>query len=130
MKLFPLLLVAAMALSACSPNAPSSAGTNAPPAAASSSGGLLSHTVADEKAMYAAEAAYNVAASAYISADTRGLLSASVKAAVKPKLQAAYAALKTLRDAYALGNTSNFSALYSNAVRLANDAKALLPSSQ
>jgi hypothetical protein len=129
MKLFPLLLVAAMALSACTPNAPSSASTNAPPAA-TSSGGVLSHTVADEKAMYAAEAAYNVAASAYISADTRGLLSASVKAAVKPKLQAAYAALKTLRDAYALGNTSNFSALYSNAVRLANDAKALLPSSQ
>jgi hypothetical protein len=57
-------------------------------------------------------------------------LPTNLKAAVKPKLQLAYAALKTLRDAYKLGNTSNFQALASNAMRLANDARALLPSSQ
>ena len=55
---------------------------------------------ADEKAWYAAEAAYNVPAQAYVAANSHGLLTPALKAVLKPKLQAAYQALKAARAAY------------------------------
>jgi predicted small secreted protein len=44
------------------------------------------HT-ADEKMWYAAEAGYNIPAQAYVSANKHGLLTPSLKATLKPKLQ-------------------------------------------
>jgi hypothetical protein len=61
-------------------------------------------TTADQKAMWAAEAAYNIPSSAYISANSRGLVSPELKATLKPKLVTAYEWLKGARAAYKICN--------------------------
>lgn len=134
-----LSLVACLALSACAPLAAISAlgslGHSEPPATApttpvapvAASGGLGARTTLDEKALYAAEAAYNVPANAYVEANKRGLLSPELKARVKPLLVTAYARLKDARAAYRLGNASSFNEAIAAAKQLANSASALIP---
>jgi hypothetical protein len=65
---------------------------------------VCTFTLADQKAMYAAEASYNIPAQAYLSANSRGLINADLKATLKPKLQTAYQWLKGARAAYKICN--------------------------
>lgn len=84
-------------------------------------------TTLDEKALYAAEASYNVAATAYLEALENGLVTPAVKAQVKPMLVKAYEALKAVRVAYRAGNAANFSAQVAEVTRLTTSVRALLP---
>lgn len=124
-----LLPVAMLALAACQsatqgdpgPATNSNAAVEAP-----TSGGVTAGTVIDEKAMYAAEAAYNVAANAYVTADGNGLLSAATKAKVKPYMLQAYDALKLARAAYKAGDSAVFVQQVARLNDYADMAKALL----
>lgn len=108
-----LTLLIAPAITACS---------SLPPVSAVST----QNTVLDERALWAAEAAYNVPAQAYVRADQDGTLPASVKATVQPLLIKAYAALKAARSAYAIGDAANFNAQIAAAKSLAAQAKAIV----
>lgn len=88
---------------------------------------VVEDTLVDEKALYTAEAAYNIAASAYIAADTADLMKPEIKAKVKPLMVKAYAALLSARDAYLLLNASAFSEQVSLALKLSKEAAALIP---
>lgn len=89
--------------------------------------GITANTLADEKALYAAESVYNVAATAYLSFDETGLADPKVKARAQAALVQSYAALKVARDAYAIGRTCDFYTAVAKATNLANQAKSLLP---
>lgn len=65
----------------------------------------------DEQALYSVEAAYNVPAHAYVTADGKGLLTPALKAQIKPVLLDAYDAVVTARCAYSYVNTGAFPAL-------------------
>jgi hypothetical protein len=97
LALFAALALATVPLGAC-------AGGQAPSAPAVD----LSQTAIDEKALYAAEALYNVPAQAYVDADARGKLTPEMKAVLKPKLADAYKALLAIRVAYEIGNETMF----------------------
>lgn len=125
---FPSLaavLVGALVLAACAtgpaPVLPGGDGSTAPPIV-STQGSLR-----DEQALFAVEAAYNVAANAYVSADSRGVLPAAVKARAQPILVSAYRALEAARTAYRIGDATTFAAQASEATRLASQARALIP---
>ncbi|CAB4131759.1 hypothetical protein UFOVP131_30 [uncultured Caudovirales phage] len=155
MKLFHILAVAALSLGvvACDPaTTPPPVSNGSAPAPGNGSGppytlpmpsdgseavpetvsgnSVANATIADEKAMYAAEALYNAPAYAYVAADTKGQLTADTKAKVKPLLVKSYAALKTARAAYAVGNSSDFFAAFENVKKLTGEAKALLPKAE
>ncbi len=90
-------------------------------------GSVANSTSLDEKALYAAEASYNVAATAYLEAVENGLITPAVKAQVKPMLVQAYEALKLVRTAYHAGNAANFSAQVAEVSRLTTAVRTLLP---
>lgn len=117
---FLLPLVAALSLSSCAAIPLATMVTSSTP--------VLAATNMDEKAMYAAEALYNVPAQAYVSANSNGLLSAPVKAKVKPLMVKAYDVLLTVRSAYKLGDAAGFSQRYGALKTLSSQVKALLPS--
>jgi hypothetical protein len=102
MKKFYLGLMLALSLSACA----SFRTVGQISAAATTPVG--SYTVMDEKAMYAAEVAYNVPAQAYRSADSRGLLSPVLKGQIKTTLQTMRKLLLDARAAYKLGAAASF----------------------
>ena len=77
--------------------------------------------------MYAAEAAYNAPAAAYVDADAKGLLTPAVKAAVKPKLVDAFGWLKKARLFYAARDATGFCGSTASLKSLAAAALALLP---
>lgn len=60
---------------------------------------VADQTLIDEKALYAAEIAYNIPAHAYVSANYSGLLTPELKAVLKPKLTTMYTMLKAIRAA-------------------------------
>lgn len=99
--------------------------TSAPPATSGPAG----RTVADERLLYAAEAAYNVPAHAYVTADSRGQLPPALKARIRPLLIDAYARLQDARRLYNLGNAQNFRDAANAAIGLANSARDLMPAS-
>lgn len=68
-------------------------------------------TKIDNQAMFAAEAAYNVPAQAYVAADANDKLSPAVKATVKPVLVDAYGYLLIARCAYNFVNFGKFQPL-------------------
>lgn len=68
-------------------------------------------TKIDEQAMFAAEAAYNVPAQAYVVADANDKLTPAVKATVKPILVDAYGYLFIARCAYNFVNFGKFQPL-------------------
>jgi len=122
---FPSLaavLIGAMGMASCAPVAPPGglSGSSPPPVTAQG-------TLADERALYALEAAYNVAAHAYVTADDRGQLSAELKARIRPALQSSYAALLAARAAYRAGDAATFAAQAGAVVEFANRARALIP---
>ena len=89
--------------------------------------GLASATLVDEKALYATETAYNIAANAYVVSDSKHLLSVNTKASVKSQLLYAYKALKLARAAYAIGDKCGFLAQANAVATFTDQAKAFLP---
>jgi hypothetical protein len=84
-------------------------------------------TVLDEQALFAVEAAYNVAATAYLSADGRGQIPATTKAEVRPIMASAYEAVLLARAAYRIGDASTFTAQAAAAIEAATRAAELIP---
>lgn len=126
-------LLACASLAACQPPgstpSPATASTSAS-GPSSPSGGVcrpLTGTVVDERALYAAEAAYNVPAHAYVSAEGTGRLPANVKAVVKSLLQEAYRLLRLAREAYCLGDFAGMRRLADSVKKSADDANKALP---
>lgn len=89
--------------------------------------GLAAGTLVDERALYAAETAYNVPANAYVTFDAAGKLSPELKGKVRPVLIKAYAALKLARSAYAAGDVCGLKGYADTVTSFATNAKALLP---
>src|SRR5690606_2424338 len=80
--------------------------TSAPPAPP-----ITGHqTVLDERALFAAEAAYNVAANAYLAAGQTNVLPEARRAQAKAALEQAYQALLLARSAYAVSDAATFGA--------------------
>lgn len=88
---------------------------------------ITSQTAIDEKAWYAAEALYNVPAQAYVAAVKADKMPASVRAIVKPKLQAMNRVRVAARTAYKLGDAATFSARVAELSRLRDDVITLIP---
>lgn len=114
-----LILAAAFALTACG----ATTGTLTPGAPIVST----QPTLADERALFAAEAAYNVAANAYLSADSRGQLAPAVKVSAKAGLERAYAALVLARRARDVGEAATLVEQAALALRLATDVRNSIP---
>lgn len=91
--------------------------------------GATAISAAAQKALYAAEAAYNVPAQAYVTLNRAGRLSPALKAQTKPLLQQAYQGLKLARQAAAAGDTVGTMFQIGEVNRLATAATALLPKS-
>jgi hypothetical protein len=91
--------------------------------------GVLSATTVDEKALYAAEAAFYGANTAAEAAVDNGLLKPGSPDAVKVAdwLQEAHAALLVARAAYAAGDAGSFTAKISAVQNLIAQAWALIP---
>ncbi len=117
------ILAAMLAVAACAQTpAPVSNATEPAPSAAQAS----VSPVADEQALWAAEALYNVPAQAYVAADSRGVLPASVKSVVKPKLVRLYSLLKVARSAYTARNSKGFFEAVSNMKLLKSEVDVML----
>lgn len=126
-------VIAAVGLVACSPqasdpnynvNATSAVENTISPQADC---GLASDTVLDEKALFAAETAYNVPAHAYVTFDSKGQLPPELKAKVRPILISAYTYLKLARKAYNAGDGCSLKNYTDLAKGLGDQAKGLLP---
>ncbi len=121
-----LILVAALALVACQP-----ATTGEPPntnsniTAVDSGCGIASNTLADEKALFTAETAYNVPADAYVKLGAN--LPADKRAAVRKVLIQAYDALKLARAAYKAGDGCSLNSYVNLVNTLGTQAKTILP---
>jgi hypothetical protein len=87
------------------------------------------HTTADEKTLYAAEAAYNATASTYLNAVNHKLLVGTQKDQVKALVQQAKKALDGVRTAYDFFQANSLTAKYANLLSLAAQVKAMVPSS-
>lgn len=119
-----IVCFAALSLAACQPGvivAPVSV-PSAPVASC-----VVSGTGTLQTALYGAEAAYNVPAHAYVTADSNKQLSPALKLRVKPLLQNAYSALKLARGAYCVGNAFGVNNQVAAVYSLAKQASALLP---
>lgn len=114
-------LAASLSIAAC-------ATTSGPPIITPTApSGATAVSEAAQKAIYAAEVAYNVPADAYVRLNRQGALPADVKARVKPLLLQAYQGLKLARQAAAAGDTVGVIFQAGEAQRLATAARALLP---
>jgi hypothetical protein len=83
--------------------------------------------VLDEKVLHEAETAYNIPAAAYQSANTRGLITPSIKAVVKPKLQFMAKSLLLVRQAYKVGDGATFLDRVGALKTLSSEVSALIP---
>lgn len=116
---------AALALSACATGLPSAASPE-PAADPPASSGVLSITTADEKALYAAEAAYfGVAKAAEVAVDA-GLLRGAPAAQVASLLERGYASLGVARSAYRAGNARSVRSAISEALDAFGSAQRIL----
>lgn len=107
MRMF--LIAGAMLLAACTPAALAPVGNSTTPVEAAPAPVQGPNVAAiDAKAMYAAEALFNVPAAAYIELDGRKLLKPADKAYAKEQLSMAYNALLAARQAYARKNSVEF----------------------
>lgn len=84
-------------------------------------------TVLDDKAMFAAEAVYNVPAQAYVSANSRGLVKPPLKATLKPMLVAMGDTLRLCRTAYKIGDLTSFNQRYAGLMVLKSQVMHLIP---
>jgi len=123
-----LAFCAALSLSACQTPAPVDImPVPQPIATASPACSIVGNTLADEKALYGAEAAYNVVADAYLTLDAKGQLTPSLKASARLKLLLAYDALKVARSARLAANACTFGDAISQLGSLVGEVKAILP---
>lgn len=114
-----VLLAAVLALSACNP-VTTAVVTNQPVVSGQAA-------VITAKAWYDANAFYNVPAAAYRSANSRGLLSASAKAVVKPKLLYLFQLLKAAKAAKTAGDAVTFNDKLNAMRALSAEVQALIP---
>ena len=129
MRLHRILAVfgaaALLSVSACATGVPVEAPTESaasPPA----EGGALAITTADEKALYAAEAAYfGVAKAAEVAVDA-GLLRGVPAAQVASLLERGYASLGVARSAYRAGNARSVRSAISEALDAFGSAQRIL----
>lgn len=134
MKRMLILAAACLSLAACQNGgtpAPAPSSGNAVVEASSASPSPAVATGACElstTAMYAAEAAYNAPAAAYVAADSRGVLSPALKTRVKPMLTEAYEWLKKARLFYRARDAVGFCGSSASLKSVAGQALALLPS--
>jgi uncharacterized protein YceK len=84
-------------------------------------------TVADEKGWYYAEALYNVPASSYLSANSRGLLPAQLKAQLKGMLQDLNRYRQAVYQAYKTGNAVTFHEKLVQMKALSDQVRNLVP---
>jgi hypothetical protein len=91
---------------------------------------ITASTTIDDKLMYSAEALYNVPAQAYVAADSRQLMSASLKATVKPKMLKLRSLLLDARKAYAASNATSFKAAYDAMKSLRDEVHPLIPATK
>lgn len=97
--------------------------------ATAASCGLAAGTLVDERALFAAETAYNVPANAYVQLDAAGRLSGDVKARARGALVEAYRLLQLARSAYRLGDVCGLANYAGAATSFANRARDILPRS-
>jgi hypothetical protein len=83
--------------------------------------------VADEKAWYAVEAAYNVPAQAYLAANAHGLLTPSLKATLKPKLQAMNQVRLAAKAAYQACDAASLTTKLAALTQLRDQVMPLIP---
>jgi hypothetical protein len=129
MNMRSLIVIATVALAACSPNVDPVSNSNvaAPvitPVAANDCG-LTRTTLLDERALFAAETAYNIPADAYVNLGDK--LPAATKLQAKTALIQAYDYLLLARKAYAAADGCSLKRYSDLAVALGDKAKALLP---
>lgn len=79
------------------------------------------------KGWYYAESLYNVPAAAYKSTNSRGLISPSLRAIIKPKLILLFQLLTGVKHAKAAGDAASFGAKIKAMETLSADVKALIP---
>ena len=119
-----MTLVLATAIAAC---AVTGTTTRDAVAIATSSAPIGDRVVMDEKTAYAAEVLYNIPAQAYVSADTRGLISADLRATLRPKLIYLASLLDAVRAAYRVGDATSFAARYRELKALKEQVTPLIP---
>jgi hypothetical protein len=129
-----LIILAALGLAACQPqasdpnyNVNTSTPVNDTAVAPADDCGLASDTLVDEKALIAAETAYNLPAHAYVTFDATGNITPELKAKVRPLLIKSYDALKLARVAYNAGDGCSLKRYSDLAQAFGSQAKALLP---
>jgi hypothetical protein len=120
-----IAILAAMLLASACTQTPAPVGNSTEPAP-SAPPQASNASVMDERALWAAEALYNVPAQAYVAADSRGALPVSVKTVAKAKLTQLYMALTVARTAYAAGNSKGFLEAVSNMKRLKSEVDVVL----
>lgn len=84
-------------------------------------------TIADEKGWYYAEALYNVPASAYLSANSRGLLHDPLKSQLKGMLQELNRYRQAVYQAYKTGNSTTFHEKIVQMKALSDQIRNLVP---
>lgn len=120
MKRLILFGAAALALAACTPGAVATYNPGVTTIVSTQ------ETLIDERALFAAEAAYNVAATAYLTAVDNGQLEGARKASSKAVLVRSYEALLAARQARSVGEASTFTTQAAAALSLAQQVTALL----
>jgi hypothetical protein len=86
-------------------------------------------TIADEKGWYYAEALYNVPATAYLSANSRGLLHDPLKSQLKSMLQELNRYRQAVYQAYKTGNAATFHEKLVQMKALSDQVRNLTPRS-
>lgn len=125
-----ILMVGALALAACStssghrPDNPPGGGGGGSVVAP---GYPQQNEIRDEQAMIAVEAAYNVAASAFIAADSRGLIPEPQRDRAGEAVAMSYEALRLARAAHSMGDAATFEAQAREVGRLTSLARELIP---
>lgn len=120
-KLLFAIALAAMPLAACQTI------HTADQAIALANQNVGSYTVLDEKSWYYAEALYNVPASAYLSANSRGLLHDPLKAEIKSRLQGLNALRQAVYQAYKTGNAVAFREKLAQMKVLSDEVRNIIP---
>lgn len=88
---------------------------------------IVQNHVLDERALIAAETAYNIAGEAYLTAHRRNLIPVDIQPQARDLLVRSFDALLLARQAYAVGNATTFAEQVAIASRLAAEAKRLIP---
>ena len=130
MRKLILICGAALAITACQPNPAVNNNSdvivnNNVEAPVTSDCGVASNTLADEKALFVAETAYNVAADAYVK--LASTLPTDKRASARKLLIQAYDALKLARAAYKAGDGCSLNSYVELVKTLGAQAQAILP---